>query len=62
MYDPTGRSPETLQLLTPVPLALRAHDTVAVTPLIFQLTVPVGELAVPALVSVTVAVSLIVVP
>lgn len=38
------------------------HDTVVPRPLIFQATVPVGEVVVPALVSVTVTVAVILVP
>lgn len=62
VYDPIGRAPDTLQVLTPEPLALRVHVTVAPSPLTFQVTVPVGEVAEPALVSLTVTVDVTGVP
>ena len=41
---------------------MSVQDTVTLSPLTFQVTVPVGDEAVPALVSVTVAVDVIGVP
>jgi len=49
-------------VLTPGLLAFSVQEAVALKPLTFHVTVPVGDVAVPAPVSVTVAVDVIGVP
>jgi hypothetical protein len=51
-----------MQVLTPEPLAWRVHVAFAASPLTFQVTVPEGEVAEPALVSLTVTVHMTLVP